>query len=69
MVFRINPTAVELSLASSTNRLAGTSQFAGAGGAQGGNNGVYPGGGGGGALSGSDNGGDGAAGNLRQYNV
>lgn len=56
-------------IASNTNRLAGTSQFAGAGGAQGGNNGVYPGGGGGGALSGSGNGGDGAAGNLRQYNV
>lgn len=56
-------------IASSSNRLAGTSQFAGAGGAQGANNGASPGGGGGGALSGSDNGGDGAAGNLRQYNV
>tara|TARA_R100000951_G_scaffold35825_1_gene30362 strand:- start:604 stop:1545 length:942 start_codon:yes stop_codon:yes gene_type:complete len=51
--------------------LAGTSQFAGAGGACAtqGADGVAPGGGGGGSQGGSNNGGAGAAGNLRQYNV
>ena len=54
-----------------TNRLAGTSQFAGSGGTQAaqGVNGAFPGGGGGGSLNGYNNGGAGAAGNLRQYNV